>query len=72
MNLEAIRELLKRKPFEPFEVRMSRGDVYQVRHPEQVLVLKTNVVIGFPETDKLAVCALLHIASLQTVQSQVS
>jgi hypothetical protein len=27
MNAEAIRELLRRRPFEPFDVHMSNGEV---------------------------------------------
>jgi hypothetical protein len=34
MNAEAIREMLGRRPFEPFEVIMSGGERHLVKHPE--------------------------------------
>jgi hypothetical protein len=67
MNSEAIRELLARRPFEPFEVRLTNGDVHIVKHPECVAISKTRVVIADPETDRLTIVALLHIASLSLI-----
>ena len=56
--------MLRRRPFEPFEVRLSNGDVHQVRHPEFAFVLRSNMLIGYPDSDRFAVCSLLHIASV--------
>ena len=69
MNAETLRELLDRKPFEPFEVQLSSGEVHQIRHPEFAFVLKSNLVIGYPDSDKIAICSLLHIASVKTLQA---
>ena len=33
-----VLEWVKREPFEPFGLHMSNGEVYPVRHPENVLV----------------------------------
>lgn len=65
MTGETIRELLHQQPFEPFELHMSNGDVVPVRHPELALVLKTNVIVGDSNSDKFAICALLHIANVR-------
>lgn len=65
MNPETIRESLTRRPFEPFAVRLSNGDVHQVRHPEFAMLLRHTVVIGYPDSDRVAVCALLHVASVE-------
>ena len=67
MNSEAIRELLKRQPFEPFEIRLTNGDVHLVKHPECVAISKSRVIIVDPDTDRLAICALLHVASLSMI-----
>jgi hypothetical protein len=64
MNSEAIRELLARRPFEPFEVRLTNGDVHVVKHPECVVITKARLVIADPEADRLTIVALLHVASL--------
>ena len=69
MSAEAILECLRKQPFLPFEVHMSNGDVHQVRHPELAIVLKSNLIIGFPETDRFAICSLLHIVSIQPMQT---
>lgn len=69
MSSEAIQEMLRRRPFEPFEVRLSSGDVHQVRHPEFAFVLRSNLLIGYPDSDRFAVCSLLHIASIQPLQA---
>ena len=67
MNRETIQEWLHRRPFEPFEVHLSNGDVHQVHNPEFAMVLRTNVIIGYPNTDRHAICSLLHIVSLEPV-----
>jgi hypothetical protein len=34
VKAETLREILKRRPFQPFSVRMGSDDVIPVRHPE--------------------------------------
>jgi len=69
MTAETIRQLLTRHPFEPFEVRMSNGDSFEVLHPEFAFVLKSNLIIGYPDSDRFAICALLHIADIRPLQA---
>ena len=69
MTGDTIRELLQQHPFEPFELHMSNGNVVPVRHPEMALVLKTNVIVGDNKSDQFSICALLHIANVQTMAS---
>ena len=59
MNAEAIREMLTRRPFEPFEVVMSSGERHLVKHPEFLMLLPSKVAIGDPITDRLAVLSLM-------------
>jgi hypothetical protein len=68
MNHEAMEELLRRQPFEPFEIRLTNGEKHEVRHPEMVLMLKSRLVIALPD-DRMVICPLLHIASVETLQS---
>lgn len=68
MNAETFRELLSRRPFEPFTIRMTNGDVFQVRHPELALLLKTKIIVGDPENDRSWICSLLHVATIETAQ----
>lgn len=69
MNADAIRELLQRRPFEAFEVRMSNGERHEVLHPEFVILMPSRLVVADPAADRLAICALLHISEIRTVQA---
>ena len=69
MNAETVRELLRRRPFEPFKLRMTNGDVFEIKHPEMAIVLKTKVIIGDPENDRSWICSLIHIASIEAPQA---
>ncbi len=68
MNAETLRELLGRKPFDLFAIRMTNGDVFQVKHPEMALLLKTKIIVGDPDNDRSWICSLLHIATIETAQ----
>jgi len=67
MNADTIRELLQRQPFEPLEVRLSNGDVHQIPHPEFAVLLKSTLVIGVPDSDRVILCSLLRIAGIERV-----
>ena len=69
MNADTIREFLRREPFEPFVIRMSNGEVHEIRHPECALVMKTKVIVGYPDDDRSATCALVHVNSIETLQA---
>ncbi len=68
MNTETIREWLNRRPFEPFLLSLSNGETFPVKHPENVIVLKTRLILGYPETDSVVHVALLHVNSVQPLQ----
>jgi hypothetical protein len=68
MNHDAMQELLRRQPFEPFEIRLTNGEKHEVRHPEMALLLRSRLVIALPD-DRMFICPLLHIASVETLQS---
>jgi hypothetical protein len=69
MNMETIQELLRRQPFEPFQIRLSNGETHQVRHPENVAVAKTRIAIAYPEADRIVLCSLVHINSIEAVRA---
>jgi hypothetical protein len=69
MNSEVIRQLVVRRPFEPFTLHLSGGEAYEVRHPETVAVGKQRLVVVNPESDQMAICSLLHVTSVETLQS---
>jgi hypothetical protein len=68
MNGDAVREWLNRKPFEPFVLRLSNGEAYEIRHPENVAIGKTRLVVVDPQTDRTAFVALIHVNSIEGLQ----
>ncbi|MDX1966813.1 MAG: hypothetical protein SFV23_06560 [Planctomycetaceae bacterium] len=64
MSHETLYELLHRRPFEPFVVRLTSGESHEIRHPEMALLLKTKLVVGQPDSDRMAICSLLHITQM--------
>jgi hypothetical protein len=69
MNTETIREWLSRKPFESFLLSLSNGETYPVKHPENVIVLKTRLILGYPETDSVVHISLLHVNSIRPLEA---
>ena len=69
MNADTIREWVARQPFEPFELRLSNGETYQIRHPELVAISKTKAAIADPETDRFTHISLVHVNSIRPLQT---
>jgi hypothetical protein len=69
MNADALRELLKVRPFEPLEVELSSGQVFLVKHPENVIVARNTLVAVDPDTDMVRWTSLVHIVSVRRRQS---
>ena len=72
MPPEEILKLTRRVPFEPFRIRLSNGSVYEIRHPEAVLVERRVIVIGLsgqPNAqapfERSDIVPLLHVAQLE-------
>lgn len=69
MNAETIKDYLRREPFKPFVIRMSNGEAHKIRHPECAFVMKTRVIVYYPDEDRSVTCALIHINSVETLQA---
>ena len=69
MNMETIRDWLGRRPFEPFVLKLSNGEAHEVRHPENVILMKSRLVIGYPEQDHTVHVSLIHVNSIQALQT---
>ena len=67
MGTQEFKELLTHEPFEPFRIRLSSGDTYDVRNPDLVVVMKNRLFIAFPDGEHYAFCPFLHIAAVETV-----
>jgi hypothetical protein len=69
MNAEYFRDLYRRQPFEPFAIHLSNGEVHPIRHPELATLTRSRIVMVDPDADRIKVCSVLHIASLEMLQS---
>ena len=70
-----LKERMEGKPFRPFRIKMSSGDVYDVKNHVGAWVLRNAIEIGLdPDADGLVSlvrrCAILHIASLEDIPAQ--
>jgi hypothetical protein len=48
-----LSEMLRKKPFVPFQIQAADGLIYDVRHPEMVLVTLTTVAVALPSAQPL-------------------
>ena len=62
-----IREFLHREPFEPFRVVSSSGESYTIRNPDLVALLRSEVFIAAPNSDRRTFVPLLHVAAVETL-----
>jgi hypothetical protein len=68
MNADAIRELLHRQPFEPFDILMSSGEVHRVKHPEFAILLPSRIIVTDPVADRVAMLSLIHITEVRMLE----
>lgn len=68
MNAEPIQALLRRQPFVPFEVHLANGEVYEVRHPENAILMKSDFMLVYPEKDSFVIAAMAQVSNVQPAQ----
>jgi hypothetical protein len=76
MRPEDFRELLGRRPFQPFRLHLSNGADYEVRHPELALVARSVVwldipapALSIPAGERTILVALIHIVQIDFLES---
>jgi hypothetical protein len=76
MSPQDLLELLRARPFVPFRIYSTDGRTYDVRHPDQALVLRNRVILpspptnGIPET--LEHLSLIHIVRAEELAARTS
>lgn len=66
MVISDIKERLSKEPFEPFRIRGSSGETYDIPSPFLVAMMKTKLFIAYPNSDRWAEISYLHIAALES------
>ena len=69
MAMDDLRDLLTRDPFQPFRVRLTSGDHYDVRNPSLAVMMKSRLFIALPNSDRSIYVPYLHIAALETLSN---
>lgn len=75
MNAEELLQLLRRRHFVPLRLHMTDGQTYDIRHPDNVIVLRTRVDIGMTPDPATGVvshveyCSLLHVVRIEELQA---
>lgn len=75
MTVQTFRDLLTRKPFQPFRLVMSSGQTYEVRHPEMAWLTRTDILVGVGETNdripaEFRICSLLHVTAIEPLGAE--
>lgn len=66
---DTIREMLRREPFESFRLVTSGGESYVVHNPDLLALLKSEVFIAQPNSDKRTFIPLLHLTAVETMHN---
>jgi hypothetical protein len=77
MSSQDLIELLRTRPFVPFRIDATDGRTYDVRHPDQALVLRTRVILPLmtPQADvpeRSEHLALVHVVRLEELPTGTS
>ena len=72
MRLTEVQAVLSKHPFEPFQIQLSNGQTYAVRHPEFAGLTRSSLFVGVPSEDdaipdRMVQCDLLHIVAIEPV-----
>ncbi|CAG0971301.1 hypothetical protein PHYC_01263 [Phycisphaerales bacterium] len=66
MLIGDIKERLSKDPFEPFRIRGSSGESYEITRPFLIALMKSKLFIAFPNSDRWAELSYLHVAALES------
>jgi hypothetical protein len=77
MSASIVRDSLVRRPFAAFRLRLSSGDAFEIRHPENALLVKSGVYLAVPDKkgnlpETATRCSFLHIAAVEPLPGQNS
>ncbi len=67
MSATELLSVLRAKPFRPARLCMSDGTIYEIRHPDLVIVAMGTAVVGYPSPDFPGAAARYDIVSLRHI-----
>jgi hypothetical protein len=76
LTAESLREWLQKRPFQPFLVKTSDGEAYEVRHPAVAFLTRTEIVIGLAERNGIPsrhrTVLLLHVTAIEPIDASAA
>ena len=66
---EKLNELWRRRPFKPFQLKLTNGESYVVRHPEHFMLLKSSFFLGFPKQERFIFQNVSEIEQIEMMAS---
>jgi hypothetical protein len=69
MNVEKIREVVRRRPFKPFWFHLDNGQKYAVRHSE--IVVGNELIMTLDEYGKSVLIAPEAVTSIEFMEAEV-
>jgi hypothetical protein len=67
MNPDDLIALMRIQPFQPFIVHLNNGATFEVRHPDQAMVVGEMLLVAH-DGDQLERIAMLNIAHITTTE----
>lgn len=68
-------QMLRTRPFSPFRIYLNDGALYEIRHPELVMVSVASAIVAFPDPDhpghyrSWEIVDLRHIVRLERIEA---
>ncbi len=59
MNQEDLIKAIKQSPFVPVRLKLSNGTVYDIRHPDAILIEKRVAAVA--DSGSISLVSLIHI-----------
>ncbi len=73
MSPQDLLELLRAEPFVPFEMQVSTGERFTIRHPENLLVGRTRCYLPIFDdgiVERMVYVALVHIVKIELLNGR--
>jgi hypothetical protein len=67
MTQEELNEVARQQPFRPFRIVLTTGEMYDIRHPDLIMIGRRSIAIGITNDeggtafDRLVRADLLHV-----------
>ncbi len=76
MRPEDLLEFTCKRPFAPYRIHLTDGRTYEIRHPDQVIVLRSRAIIGVGGRngvpDHAEHVSLIHIERIEELSGEQS